>query len=449
MYYSFDFAANVTRLCIEEIRKRGMQERKIFSKTVPNNGLFIKVFNKQTCTSEDLAHVHIYSVATLMQDALWSTHERIISKKAWRTINYETCTLSNLSSVITSKAEKLLIDILDFLVELMQYKSSNLMDAYRLGDALGKVVLGPADCGPIIQEKAGHFLTRMIIEHAKINGQGQRKKQLTLIRRIDSGFDYAPSYSCHSFYSEYKPLCKTQGTQARAKFYNRVVSKTKLSSSDWIDNTVELQLLLDDGYNIAPEPPEKPWISIFTASDLLMKPHRDMNASPTLFRILREAAKPLRLVSSDPFAASYLFNANKIFWAEQQIRAAFSEFLPHQTYGNNNLLHENNDKANPLKKLNHSLSHLKLNIRKYRSRNDLLEDSFMSEDTEVTMVEDQQQQFESHVSPPSKFQQTQQPTAIINTTTSNMKNAMKKMIKIGSINPHNRERRSNNQKISA
>jgi hypothetical protein len=56
---------------------------------VPNNGLFIKVFGQQSCTSEDLVHVHIHSVATLMQDALWSSHERIISKKAWRTINYE------------------------------------------------------------------------------------------------------------------------------------------------------------------------------------------------------------------------------------------------------------------------------------------------------------------------------------------------------------------------
>lgn len=33
MYYSFDFAANVTHLCIDEIRKRGLQERKIFRKT--------------------------------------------------------------------------------------------------------------------------------------------------------------------------------------------------------------------------------------------------------------------------------------------------------------------------------------------------------------------------------------------------------------------------------
>lgn len=56
---------------------------------MPNNGLLIKVFNKRTCTSEDLSHVHIHSVATLMQDALWSTPDRIISKKAWRTINYQ------------------------------------------------------------------------------------------------------------------------------------------------------------------------------------------------------------------------------------------------------------------------------------------------------------------------------------------------------------------------
>lgn len=33
MYYSFDFAANITYLCIDEIRKRGLQERKIFRKS--------------------------------------------------------------------------------------------------------------------------------------------------------------------------------------------------------------------------------------------------------------------------------------------------------------------------------------------------------------------------------------------------------------------------------
>ncbi|GAA5807898.1 hypothetical protein MFLAVUS_001278 [Mucor flavus] len=393
-----------TKMCL------GLTERKIFRKSVPNNGLLIKVFNKRTCTSDDLSHVHIHSVATLMQDALWSTQDP--------------CTLSSLSTVITSKAERLLRDILDFLVELMQYKSLNLMDAYKLGDALGKVVLGPADCGPIITEKAGHFLTRMIIEHAKINYQQKNKRQ-QVIRRIDSGFDSSPSYSCHSFYTEYNPLCKTQGTQARAKFYNRVVSRTRGSAFDWIENTVGVQSLLDDDYAFAPEPPEKPWISIFTSTDLLMKPHKDMIASPLLFRILREASKPIQVTSSDPFAASYLFNASKIFWAERQIREAFTEFLPNQLYMGNNQ-QQGNDRSNPLKKLNHSISHLKLNIRKYRSKHDLLEESFISEDT---IVEDQ-----IHYA-------AQEPKNNY-TTTNNMRNVMKKMIKMGGITQQQKDRRN-------
>ncbi|KAG2208100.1 hypothetical protein INT47_010462 [Mucor saturninus] len=405
MYYSFDFAANITHLCIDEIRFRGLQERKIFKKSLPNSGLLIKVFSKKTFTSEDLRYVHIHSVATLMQAALWSTHDRIISRKAWRTINYQTCTLSSLSSVITSKAEQLLIDILDFLVELMQYKSLNLMDAYNLGDALGKVVLGPADCGPIIQEKAGHFLTRMIIEHAKIYHQKQSQQ---VIRRIDSGFDYSVSSSCHSFYTEHKPLCKTQGTQARAKFYNRVVSRTR--GLDWIDNTIGVQKLLDNDYDYAPEPPEKPWISIFTSTDLLLNPHKDMLASPILYRILKEASKPPEIVSSDPFAASYLFNAAKVFWAERQIREAFTEFIPHQTNTNNLILQD--ERSNPLKKINHSISHLKLNIKKYRSKHDLLEDSFISEDTIV-----------------------EEPY----TSSNNMKSVMKKMIKLGGVQGKDRK----------
>lgn len=400
---------------------------------MPNNGLLIKVFNKRTCTSEDLSHVHIHSVATLMQDALWSTPDRIISKKAWRTINYQSekkkivyfiayftdkfiaCTLSSLSSVITSKAERLLIDILDFLVELMQYKNLNLMDAYKLGDSLGKVVLGPADCGPIMTEKAGHFLTRMIIEHAKINYQRQVKKPV--IRRIDSGFDNSPSYSCHSFYTEYKPLCKTEGTQARAKFYDRVVSKTRWSAFDWIENTIGVQSLLDNDYHIAPEPPEKPWISIFTSTELLMKPHKDMISSPLLYRILIEASKPIQVQSSDPFAASYLFNASKVFWAECQIREAFTEFLPSKSTLDH-LDSRNHDRSSPLKKLNHSISHLKLNIRKYRSKHDLLEESDISEDT--LLVEDQ-------------TDYGSQDTKNNYTTTSNMKSVMKRMIKMGGM----------------
>jgi hypothetical protein len=84
----------------------GLRERKIFRKTgknksslqilqifnynkVPNYGLFIKVFSKGEYSMSDLSSVDIHSVATLMQAALWSTPDRIISKKAWRKINYE------------------------------------------------------------------------------------------------------------------------------------------------------------------------------------------------------------------------------------------------------------------------------------------------------------------------------------------------------------------------
>ncbi|CEP15674.1 hypothetical protein [Parasitella parasitica] len=422
MYYSLDFAANITHLCIEEIRKRGLQERKIFRRTMPNSGLFIKVFSKQTCTSEDLSAVDIHSVATLMQDALWSSQERIISKKSWRSINYETCTLSRLSAVITSKAEQLLIDILDFLVELMQYKNVNLMDAYKLGDALGKVVLGPADCGPIITEKAGHFLTRMIIEHAKVLKKRREhpveSQQQSALRRIDSGFHHS---SRHSFYTEYQPICKSQGTQARAKFYDRVVIKTKWASFDWFENAVGIRAMLEDEYEFAPDPPEKPWISIFTSSDMI-KYHKDMNASPILYRILREASKPLspqaKSSSSDPFATSYLFNKSKIYWAERQIQDAFIEF--HPQYTNPNGLHENSgaggDRSNPLKKLNHSLSHIKLNLKKYRSRQDLLDESMISENTTIAAIEDEQ---------PQMKESNEKSGA------TNVRNVMKKMIKIG------------------
>ena len=329
------------------------------------------------------------------------------------------CTLSRLSSVISSKAEKLLIDILDFLVELIQYKSSNLMDAYRIGDALGKVVLGPADCGPIIQEKAGHFLTRMIIEHAKINQQKLQAKQNKTMRRIDSGI------SCHSFYREHNPICKSQGTQARAKFYNRAVSKTKRSNSDWIESTVGVQCMFDNDYNLAPEPPAKPWTSIFTASTLLIK--RDMN--PILFRILMAASKP----TAPPvdLASSHVLTANKRL--ERQIKESFMEFSPQKAM-NEDMTHAG-EKANPLKKLNHSLSHLKLNIKKYRSRHDLLDESFISQDTEVTVVEDRHEH-----QPISDYNlkatRTDDHPTNTHSATVNMKKAMRKMIKIGTINYH-------------
>ncbi|KAI8376170.1 uncharacterized protein BYT42DRAFT_573681 [Radiomyces spectabilis] len=366
MYYSFRFAAEVTRLCMEEIRCRGLQERKILRKTLPDSILCTRVFGQRTCTQQDLAHISIHSVATLMQDILWSCQDRILSKKIWRYINYETCTLSSLMALLTTQAEQLLMDILDFLVEVMQHKMVNRMDAYHLGEAMGKVTLGPYNCDQIIAEKANHLLTRMIIEHSKMRYQLRKKKpQLPVPRglhRIDSGFA-----STHFRYREYRPMTKSEATHAKAKSYDRLIHKVRQSASDWSTNVDGLYALLEDEYNLAPEPPEKPWISIFSTE---MPTKNDMAASPLLYRILVEACKPKETVPDDPFARSYLFSTH-IDTVEAGLKRAFSEFRIQHTLSSP----PSEKPASPLQKINHSISHLKLNLRRHRSRQDLLDES--------------------------------------------------------------------------
>lgn len=387
---------------------------------MPNSGLFIKVFNKQTFKREDLSHVDIYSVATLMQEALWSSHERIVSKKAWRIINYESkpypshththtqkpltlelaCTLSKLSLVISNKSEQFLIEILDFLVTVMHYKHVNLMDAYKLGDALGKVVLGPSDCGPIMAEKAGHFLTRMIIEHAKI--QHYHYKSTSVLRRksMDSGFD-------DGAYNEHQPICKAQGTIARAKFYNRDIKKTQWATFDWCDNAVGVRAMLDNDYEDNEQPQQLPWVSIFSPSaDLIKKIDH-----PILSRILREALKPTsHMPSHDPFESFFLQRSI-------ELHESFHEFhaqLNHSKRFYHGLEEEN---SHPLKKkLNHSLSHLKLNIKKYRSRQDLLSLNDDEEENNASDGEDQQE--------------------TVSKANDSMISVMKKMMKFSGISQH-------------
>ncbi|CAO3660191.1 unnamed protein product [Rhizopus stolonifer] len=427
MYYSFEFAANVTRSCIEEIRKRGLQERKIFRKTVPNYGLFIKIFNKGDYTTSDISYVDIHSVATLMQAALWSTPDRIISKKAWREINYETCKLSDLSETIPKRSEEFLVEILDFLVELLQYKSFNRMDAYNLGDSLGKVVLGPNGCSQIMEEKSGHFLTRLIIEHAKlVNHERLDPNAGSLRSRVDSGYESFSSKTHYDSYVEHHPLCKSEGTQARAKFYRRAISKTHQTAFDWIDYTEGVQSMLDDDYKIIPDPPEKPWISIFTSQEALELSGTEMKESSTLYRILREAVKPPMVIPLDPFAESYLFNKSTSNRAESQIHGAFHQFLSLQARTDRLTSNNTEDKSNPLKKLNSSLSHLKLNIKKYRSRHDLSEESVMSEST---MVND------SNIVEPEYVNMQQQHQKH---NLHNMKSAMRKIIKVAGDRKNNK-----------
>ncbi|CAO3599628.1 unnamed protein product [Absidia cylindrospora] len=418
MSYSFDFGAEVTRICMNEIRRRGLDERKILRKSAPNSILLLKVFRQQNCTADDLIPVSIHSVATLMQDTLWCCQERIVPKKVWKIINYETCTLPNLSKVLTKKGEALLIEILDFLVELMQHKTNNLMDAYHLGEAMGKVTLGPADCDPIIAEKAGHFMTRLIIEHSKWMTQTKRPHhnhlRISALTALSSSFTdsivppsstapsspSSPPYHSTSVSSTsssalhllptsfatyqglLKPMSKTEAAKAKAKSYNRLILRIKNFNVDWVDYAnVGLRALMDDDYELEPVPKDEPWISIFAPQ---LDP-KDANASPLLYRIISQATLEEPPLPSDPFASSYWFqhcHSHPLLQTNQNGGPAFSEFASliqslknkqlHQRHPNgidgqpNSVQGQEKEKSSKsqLKKINHSLANIKVNLRK-------------------------------------------------------------------------------------
>ncbi|KAF7720655.1 hypothetical protein EC973_006672 [Apophysomyces ossiformis] len=400
----------------------GLQERKILRKSAPNGVLLLKVFRQQNCTPDDLTHVSIHSVATLMQDTLWCCQERIVPKKVWRVINYETCTLPNLSRYISKKGEELLVEILDFLVELMRHKDKNLMDAYHLGEAMGKVTLGPADCDPIIAEKAGHFLTRMIIEHSKMMHCEYKKQWLT---REDAATD-AAAEKCQnsSSYHEYQPMSKTEAARAKAKSYNRIIRRIRRLNSDWASNTAGLRAMLDDEYEPEPVQPEEPWISIFCTQ---LQQYDANTMSPILYRIMAEASKPKIPIPADPFASSYLFRDNRKQGVEAQISHAFSEFVPLCTLSYD--FYEKDGKPVPmshLKKINHSLSHMKLNLRKHRSQgfdSEFSNEETLREDDYMTVNETDSHIFNEYQKVPKHKQ---------------MKSMMRKVIKMSSIAPKNK-----------
>ncbi|KAI9311059.1 hypothetical protein BX666DRAFT_1881976 [Dichotomocladium elegans] len=371
MVYSFDFAAQVTRICMDEIRRRGLQERKILRKSAPSMVLFLKVFREQRCTPDDVTHVSIHSVATLMQDTLWCCQERIVPKTVWRVINYETCTLSSLSRNLTYKGEQLLIEILDFLVELMQHKGKNLMDAYHLGEAMGKVTLGPADCDPIIAEKANHFLTRMIIEHSK--RIHFRKFALKRDGRIDSGIGPFT-------YTECMPMSKNDAAMAKRKSYDRLIRRIHHASHDWAAYTPSIRAMLDNEYEPEEMEPAEPWISIFETH---LEQH-DPSASPLLFRIVAGAMQAPPPVPKDPFIYlsrdSYTVDSTNAF-------SEFKSLCGPSAAAAQALYASHAEKVSHFKKINHSLSHMKLNLRKQQQQQQIhtrpLQEDYITEETTI------------------------------------------------------------------
>lgn len=289
------------------------------------------------------------------------------------------CTLDDLSRFISKRGQNLLVEILDFLVQVMRYKDDNQMDAYHLGEAMGKVTLGPPDCDPIIAEKAGHFLTRMIIEHSKtIHGEKKR-----LLFRVDSGFAWPSS----AMTAKRLPMSKSEAARAKAKSYNRLITKIHKRNYDWVSNAnVALYAMLENDYE--PEPVNsfaEPYLSIFSKH---LDPSQAIQ-SPVLFRLVTEASKAIEPIPEDPFADSYLFGGgrksihHKVHPIETQISVAFDDFMPllrnnvASNYYDGNATQANHNEKSPhgaannkshMKIINSSLSHMKLNLRKPKSQ---------------------------------------------------------------------------------
>ncbi|KAI7896424.1 uncharacterized protein EV154DRAFT_238112 [Mucor mucedo] len=353
-----------------------------------------------------------------MQDTLWCCQERIVPKKVWRVINYETCTLNDLSRYISKRCENLLVEILDFLVQVMRHKSSNEMDAYHLGEAMGKVTLGPAVCDPIIAEKAGHFLTRMIIEHSKtIHGEKQ------LLFRVDSGFAWPTTIST-------KPMNKSEAARAKAKSYNRHIHHIHQRNFDPLDMADSaLYSLLEDDYPIEPPSEEEPYISIFSKT---LHPS-DALLSPILYRLMTAACSPVEPVPKDPFANSYLFDKTPI---DHQIRVAFDDFMPLIQSSPSNYNHElmsdksaNNSKSH-MKLINSSISHMKLmNLRKH-NKPSTTGGGGGEEDTAPVYQDDINNDAESHM-----YSSEYSSNSSSSNKPSKVKNIMKRVIKIGTITP--------------
>ncbi|KAI8081841.1 uncharacterized protein B0P05DRAFT_586384 [Gilbertella persicaria] len=245
--------------------------------------LTLKALQKIESTEIDLSTVDIHSVATLMQEVLWCCEERIMPKKVWRQINYTTCSLNELMPYLSKNAICLLLKIIDFLTQVMCYKNDNDMSAYRLGEAMGKVTLGPTDCGPILAEKAGHFLTCLIIEHAS-----------------------------------QKPTClfKSETTLAKAKFYNRSIYKVQRRNQDWLVYTQEaLYALMENTYVQEPFS-EEPYLSIFSSQ---LDPCYAL-VSPMMFRLVDRAIHPEPEEYLEP-----IFSNDTI---DRHVQTAFDTFVP-------------------------------------------------------------------------------------------------------------------------
>ncbi|KAI8967404.1 hypothetical protein BDF20DRAFT_829671 [Mycotypha africana] len=287
-----------------------------------------------------------------MQDTLWCCRERILPRKVWRIINYE--------------------------IEVMQYKDVNQMSAYYLGQAIGQSILGPADCDTIMTEKASHFLTRMIIEHSKNYKSIQRGiHKANTKKKTVAAADYANARTISS-------MSKSEATRAKAKSYNRIIRQIHNRNRDWlaIANQSLYAMLENDYEENNARDIDEPYVSIFSTD---LDPSRAIT-SPVLYKLVSEASKPIEVTPRDPFANSTLFSSNNgkskaksgtppsTTTIESQLSIAFDDFAPltQENYlayleelERNSIDHHQS--RSHMRMINTSLSQMKLKLKKDRS----------------------------------------------------------------------------------
>ncbi|GAB5585853.1 hypothetical protein Unana1_00753 [Umbelopsis nana] len=275
--YTFKQAADAARLCMQEITERGLDERKILLKTEQSSFLLNKFMKEQVCNKHDLRCESIHRVATLMKDILWLCPERIISRKAWRSINYQTtttaCMIENMTNIISLEAMKFVLEMMDFLLKVMNHKSSNIMTARRLGEAMCKVTFGPRDCNYLMAERCSNLVTKLLIERSR---KGYTTYSPTIYQLDKAGSPV---------------IAERSARLASKKSFERIAQR----SNDWSKILAGVIELYGRTYH-SEHGDELQYISIFSTE---LSPEDIAHGDPTLVRIVHDINQNCNIVPYD------------------------------------------------------------------------------------------------------------------------------------------------------
>lgn len=170
--------------------------------------------------------------------------------------------IENLASIITENAMIFLLELMDFLLLLMNHKSCNLMTARRLGEAMGKVTFGPRDCNPMMAERCSNLVTKLLIERSRKSGNG-----------LESANVLSPDRTASPVIAE------RSARLASKKSFERIAQK----ANDWSNNLAGVLDLFESDCQQHNQH-DLQYVSIFTTE---LSPAEIANGDPTLVRMVR------------------------------------------------------------------------------------------------------------------------------------------------------------------